>query len=248
MAGLPAELASWLAQQLPGVSVLSTRDGRETLDELAKGECVLLIIDHGISSPTAPVVVERARWGLGMPTLPVIYCLDPGLADGTQGEMAQRLGVGRVLVHPIDRTDLVRRATTTLNPLLGPPNTVSPEKQRTRIATMTRIWEQIRQNVMDRLEVLDQAVAALREGDLNEELRESAEREAHKLGGLVGTFGYAEGTRSAKKMERMLEAGLPLGQAEAQWLSDLVAALRSDLEQPLHLETRPQPEATSELP
>ena len=64
----------------------------------------------------------------------------------------------------------------------------------------------------------------------------------------MGTFGYAEGTLLAQKMERMLEAGSPLGQAEALSLSELVVSLRDELEQPLHLKMRAGPEAKNELP
>ena len=67
-------------------------------------------------------------------------------------------------------------------------------------------------------------------------------------GGLLGTFGYSEGTRLAKEMERMLEAGSSLGQAEARSLSELVVFLRDELEQPLHLKLRTVPEAKNELP
>ncbi len=66
MAGLPSELASCLAHRLTDVTVVATLEGQETLDELAKGQYSLLIIDHGISSPAAPEVVERARIGLRM--------------------------------------------------------------------------------------------------------------------------------------------------------------------------------------
>ena len=249
MAGLPSELASWLAHRLTGVSVQSTLDGQQTLNELAKSEYSLLIIDHGISSPAAPDVVEGAHNGLGMSTLPVMYCLGTGMSTGVPEEMAKRLGAVRFLIHPIDREELARLAARTLSLPPGPPKAGRLEQQGTTFATLTRLWGQrVRATVMGRLDVLERATATLLEGNLDDELRREAESEAHKLGGLVGTYGYSEGTRLAKMLERMLEAGSPLGQAEALSLSELVASLRDELEQPLHLKMGAQPEAKSELP
>ena len=113
--------------------------------------------------------------------------------------------------------------------------------------TLARIWGQVRGTVMGRLDVLEQATVTLLEGNLPDELRQEAEREAHKLGGLLGTFGYSEGTRLAKEMERILEAGWPLGQAEGLSLSGLVVSLRDELEQPLHLNLWAEPEAKNQM-
>lgn len=80
--------------------------------------------------------------------------------------------------------------------------------------------------------MLEQAAVALLEGALGEALREQAEREAHKLAGSLGTFGFAHGSRLAGEMERLFRAGKPLGQAETLRLSELVVALRQELERP----------------
>ena len=99
---------------------------------------------------------------------------------------------------------------------------------------------------MGRLVVLEQAAASLLEGNLHNELRQEAEREAHNLAGLVGAFGYSQGTRLARKMERMFEAGSPLGQAEALSMSEMVVSLRDELEQPLRLNIEAEPETKNE--
>ena len=247
IAGLPPELTSWLSHRLADVSVITTFDGQETLDELASGQCSLLIIGHEISSPAAPDVVERARNGLGMLTLPVVYCLEPGMAGEAPKEMAKRLGISRLLFHPINREELARVAVRALSLHPGPPETVRLDMPRTWFTTLTKIWGQIRGTVMGRLEVLEKATAALQDANLNHELRQEAGSEAHKLGGLLGTFGYSEGTRLAKQIERILETGSPLGHAEALSFSALVVSLRDELEQPLPLTMRAEPDAMIEL-
>lgn len=248
IAGLPPELTSWLEQRLTGVLVQSTLDGQGTQDELAKNDCSLLIIDHGIASPAAPDVVERARNGLGMLTLPVMYCLEPGMVGGAPEGMSHRLGADQLLFHPIDREEIARLAARTLGLILEAPKTARLEKQRTRFAILTKIWGEVRETVMGRLDVLEQVTATLREGKLHDELRQEGESEAHKLGGLVGTFGYSQGTRLAKTMESMLRVGSTLGEAETLRLSELVVALRDELEQPLHLKMGPEPQSTVEQP
>src|SRR5262249_59393747 len=89
---------------------------------------------------------------------------------------------------------------------------VDDKSQQVR-AALARIWERSRGTVLDRVVVLEQAAVALLEGALGEALREQAEREAHKLAGSLGTFGFAHGSRLAGEMERLLRAGEALGQA-----------------------------------
>ena len=83
--------------------------------------------------------------------------------------------------------------------------------------------------------VLEQAAMALLEGTLDDELRRQAAREADKLAGSVGTFGFTEGARLAREMEHMLQAGVVLEQMHALRLSELVVALLKELERPVPL-------------
>jgi HPt (histidine-containing phosphotransfer) domain-containing protein len=99
------------------------------------------------------------------------------------------------------------------------------------------MWERFKEATFSRVGVLEQAVRALVEGTLSEELRQQAEREAHKLVGSVGMFGFAEGSRLARTIEQMLQAGAPLGQAETLRLSELVVLLRREVEQPSPAQT-----------
>ena len=248
MAGLPSELTSWLAHRLSGVAVQSTLDGQETLDELANGQCSLLIIDHGISGPPAADVVEIARHQLGMLTLPVMYCLEPGTASAKPEEMAQQLGLVQLLTHPLDREEIARLAANTLSLPQESPETGSVEDQESTFAALTGVWEHVRETVMGRLVVLEQAASSLLKGNLDNERRQEAEREAHNLSGLVGAFGYSEGTRLAQKLERLLKAGSPLGQAEAAKFSELAVSLRDELEQPMRLNMQAEPENKQEMP
>src|SRR3954452_6686937 len=63
------------------------------------------------------------------------------------------------------------------------------------------LWEQARPVALERLNVLDDAVAAVMSGTLDDGLRDAAMREAHKLAGSLGTFGLREATDRAAALE-----------------------------------------------
>jgi HPt (histidine-containing phosphotransfer) domain-containing protein len=77
-------------------------------------------------------------------------------------------------------------------------------------------------------------VAALANGTPAEPLREQANAEAHRLAGLLGTFGYPEGTDAARELEHTFDAQGEQGGANAtqhsgediRRLQDAVALLR----------------------
>ncbi|MCH7674022.1 response regulator [candidate division KSB1 bacterium] len=95
---------------------------------------------------------------------------------------------------------------------------------------LAKAWKQSKQAIMGRVEVLEEATVALVEGSLNDEMRRGAEREAHKLAGSVGTFGFPEGSRIARELEDTLRGNKSLGQTEILLLCDKTVALRRALD------------------
>jgi HPt (histidine-containing phosphotransfer) domain-containing protein len=75
-------------------------------------------------------------------------------------------------------------------------------------ATIAALWRDAQPRVLERVEVVEAALAALRAGGLDEELADEARREAHKPAGALGTFGMPGGTDLARTVERRLAAGL----------------------------------------
>lgn len=71
-------------------------------------------------------------------------------------------------------------------------------------ATIAALWRDAQPRVLERVEVVEAALAALRAGGLDEELAD----EAHKPAGALGTFGMPGGTDLARTVERRLAAGL----------------------------------------
>ena len=97
-------------------------------------------------------------------------------------------------------------------------------------AAVRAIWEQQREGVLARLAVLDRAVAELMGGELSEPLRAEAEREAHKLAGAAGTFGFPRASELARTIELALAPAAAPGPEVVPVLSDALMDLQQELE------------------
>ena len=67
------------------------------------------------------------------------------------------------------------------------------------------LWKRHLPEIAERVGVLERACEALGAGGLSEEEREAAIGAAHKLAGVLGTFGRTRGTELAREVEGMLE-------------------------------------------
>ena len=66
------------------------------------------------------------------------------------------------------------------------------------------LWRQYQGLMVERLEALQTAMAAVEDGELSEELRQAAGKAAHKLAGVLGMFDRPEGTDLARQLETLL--------------------------------------------
>ncbi|MDJ0714734.1 MAG: response regulator [Prochloraceae cyanobacterium] len=111
---------------------------------------------------------------------------------------------------------------------------LTPEAQQKAVAVATSIWQHVQAKFSTRVAVLEKVTTAIAQNRLNEELRKLAISEAHKLAGSLGTFNFDEGSRTAKKVEQLLLSSKPLTQKQKRHLSDLVGAIRAELEKATH--------------
>ncbi len=112
-------------------------------------------------------------------------------------------------------------------------------------AVVAGIWARHRDAVLDQVAQLEDAVIAVLEGRLDDELREDARRHAHKVAGAGGTFGFPEASRLARELELVFQDG-PCTRADGLALSDQVVALRAVLSgapRPPDAPTPPEPTA-----
>lgn len=110
------------------------------------------------------------------------------------------------------------------------PGTGDRTQQQTT-AQLAGVWERFKEKFSNRATVIEQAISALLKDALGNKLRRQAEQEAHKLAGSLGMFGFAEGSRLAREIEQIFQAKSHNDQNQALHLSELLVALRRELQQ-----------------
>jgi diguanylate cyclase (GGDEF)-like protein len=99
---------------------------------------------------------------------------------------------------------------------------------------LATVWERFREVTLKRVDVIEDAAVALLEGRLSPDHRRQAEREAAKVAGSAGTFGFPRSSQIARQIAEKLASDSP-GELDAVFISEQLLALRTDLE------GRPQP-------
>jgi HPt (histidine-containing phosphotransfer) domain-containing protein len=90
------------------------------------------------------------------------------------------------------------------------------------------LWQKFLPQIEERVAVLDDANRALVAGTLSGDQRTAAAAAAHKLAGVLGTFGLSEGTNLSRDAEQIYTSGSPLDPAASQQL-ELIAKQLADL-------------------
>ncbi|MGH2458811.1 MAG: response regulator [Chloroflexota bacterium] len=225
--GLSESLAGWLETRVPGVVVTRAAQADDVLDRLTHQQWALLIVDD--PSAAAPDVLREARRRPPLARLPVIYALEPALGSELPGRLIEQYGVSQILFHPLDREELAHQVALALGVTLPPTH---PEQSPARgqiSSAVAALWDRFRDANLDRVAVLDAAAQALEAGQLDLDTRRHAEREAHKLAGSVGTFGFTRGSELAREIERFLRPGASQAPSDARRMSEGVAELRAEL-------------------
>jgi HPt (histidine-containing phosphotransfer) domain-containing protein len=92
-------------------------------------------------------------------------------------------------------------------------------------SALDRLWLQFRPQMEERMATLEAASTALAANSLSADQSSAAASAAHKLAGVLGTFGLARGTDRARELESCYSAVSP--SASAQYIESLTAELRS---------------------
>jgi diguanylate cyclase (GGDEF)-like protein len=99
------------------------------------------------------------------------------------------------------------------------------------------IWQKHRAGVLERVGLIERAVSALTESELDEQLRVQAHRAAHSLIGSVGTFGFIRASEAARELELALAEPAP---AHAPAMSMLIGVVRRELQSEVFAPASPQ--------
>ena len=128
-------------------------------------------------------------------------------------------------------------------PVSNPPNpsqntqpgaqaNISAPPNASTLAAVDKIWEKFKDKMLKRVECLEQAAIALRNGQLNWQLQQQAQAEAHKLAGSLGNFGRTKGSQLAQALETLWQAEQLLEREQAQQVGELTVSLRCELGKP----------------
>ena len=95
---------------------------------------------------------------------------------------------------------------------------------------LSALWDRSRHTVAERAALLQGAVEQLAQSRLDEATQLRAVDSAHKLAGVLGTFGLPRGTDLAREAELLFGQSTPPGKVEIERLQLLLAELTSLIE------------------
>ena len=98
------------------------------------------------------------------------------------------------------------------------------------------IWKRYKPKYIAYVTVLEQYITALVADTLTEELGQQAQASAHLLIGSLASFGFIEASRLSREIERIFQTGVKESRTQVERVSQLVAALLSEIEQPYLIE------------
>jgi HPt (histidine-containing phosphotransfer) domain-containing protein len=94
-------------------------------------------------------------------------------------------------------------------------------------AAMAKVWQKSLPLLRERVDTLEQALSAVQTDQLTPAIRSNAALEAHRLAGLLGTFGYPDGTDAARMFEIVFDSDAILQPNLAETLSPALVTLRA---------------------
>ncbi len=113
---------------------------------------------------------------------------------------------------------------------LKTPAMLRKHEQQSKLKGINEIIERYQTTFAERTGVLAQVEQVLRTNNLSSTLQQSAAQEAHKLAGVLGSFGYKAGSRIAAMIEHLLLQ--PLSLLEQSQFSQLLTQLNQELQKP----------------
>ena len=92
---------------------------------------------------------------------------------------------------------------------------------------MNRLWTKFLPQMLERVTTLQKAARCAANGTLGVVEQQTASSDAHKLAGVLGTFGLQEGTALAREAENLYAAPLDGSVATSARLTEIAEQLRA---------------------
>ena len=103
------------------------------------------------------------------------------------------------------------------------------DSQKIDRSEIASAWSKFRDVAFQRLTILENLAVALAENQVTQELHEEAKSSAHKLAGSLGGFGFPEGSKIAKQIEKLLENNL-VDPSDIEQFTILINSLNAELQ------------------
>jgi HPt (histidine-containing phosphotransfer) domain-containing protein len=97
-------------------------------------------------------------------------------------------------------------------------------------SALDRLWIKFLPQITERIAILESAADALASGRLASDLRNEATAAAHKLAGVLGSFGLGQGTTFAREAETFYSSALEPDPSYSGRLKFLAAQMRATVE------------------
>ncbi|MBW4556013.1 MAG: response regulator [Trichormus sp. ATA11-4-KO1] len=102
-------------------------------------------------------------------------------------------------------------------------------KQQQTLAAIAGVWQRFQGRIDEQVKVLEQAAVVANNTEEWRKRLAPAIKEAHTLAGSLGTFGLAEGSKLARKIEQLLKSDQPLTPNEIANLQNWVKLLHQEI-------------------
>lgn len=237
--GIDASIAAALTSKLEGVSVDQLDDPREIASALAAKDYNLILLGDEPGRPLSLDILRDLRLAGARLPIRIACCLNRMLEGDVTARVVKEMAIDRIFYQPVDPAEVVREVARLTGAEVRTLETPADRTQKAT-ASLDAVWERFREPTMRRVDAVEDAIVALLEDRLGADQLRAAEREAHKLAGSAGTFGFPRASVIAREIETKL-AGGPLGPPDAVGLSEQVLALRAEL-QGVRASTEPRQE------
>ena len=107
---------------------------------------------------------------------------------------------------------------------------MDPAEQSALTAALDRMWAQFLPEMKERVGILETTARSIAAGELSLDQQATANDAAHKLAGVLGTFGLTRGTVLARELEIMYSRETGTDPALAERLASLADELRTLIE------------------
>jgi HPt (histidine-containing phosphotransfer) domain-containing protein len=112
-------------------------------------------------------------------------------------------------------------------PITDKPATAEGRDPSPLANALDALWTRFLPEIEGRVATLEAAAQASRDNDLSAEKQDEAHDAAHKLAGVLGTFGLTRGTVLARELEMMYSQHNGRDPSQVEQLAEIAAQIRA---------------------